>query len=278
LIRSFFCCLAISPEPDDGICANATWKTDGITMAGGNGSGPELNQLDFPSGIFLDDDSNLYIADGFNHRIVKWMYGSSSGQIIAGDNAGGNKSDQFHYPTSLTFDKDGTMFVVDGGNRRIQKWANNANQGETIISNISSWGVYIDNQNSLYYSDSNLHSILKWPENEVVAGGHGEGSYLNQLRNPGAVIVDQSDTVYVADTSNNRVVKWPKGATSGILVVGDTNSGSQANQLWFPSDLLFDRYGNLLVLDFFNYRIQKFTINKTLCDATNQQQQQKRVT
>jgi sugar lactone lactonase YvrE len=123
-------------------------------MAGGNGAGSALNQLHFPSGIFLDDDSNLYIADGFNHRIVKWISGSSSGQIIAGDNEGGNRSNQFHYPTSLTIDKNGTMFVVDGGNRRIQRWYKNANQGETILSNISSWGLSIDNQNSLYYSNS----------------------------------------------------------------------------------------------------------------------------
>jgi len=36
---------------------------DGITMVGGNGPGPTLNQVHFPSGIFLYDDSNIYIAD-----------------------------------------------------------------------------------------------------------------------------------------------------------------------------------------------------------------------
>jgi hypothetical protein len=49
---------------------------------------------------------------------------------------------------------------------------------------LSSWGLSIDNQNSLYYSNSIEHSILKWPENKVVAGGNEEGDNINQLSYP----------------------------------------------------------------------------------------------
>ncbi|CAF1519808.1 unnamed protein product [Rotaria sordida] len=59
--------LCISPIPDDGICENAKWNTTGITVTGGNNPGSQLNQLQYPFGIFLDDDSNLYITDSFNH-------------------------------------------------------------------------------------------------------------------------------------------------------------------------------------------------------------------
>ena len=52
------------------INTNAKWKRNGLTIAGGNGQGSELNQLCCPCGIFLDDDSRcLYIVDSTNHRV-----------------------------------------------------------------------------------------------------------------------------------------------------------------------------------------------------------------
>ena len=93
--------VGISPIPDDGICEKARWNTDGITIAGGNGAGSELNQLQYPSGMFLDNDANLYIADSFNHRIVRWNYGSSAGQIVAGGNGMGGCPEQLNWPHSI---------------------------------------------------------------------------------------------------------------------------------------------------------------------------------
>ncbi|CAF4368662.1 unnamed protein product, partial [Adineta steineri] len=42
----------------------------GITVAGGNGYGQELNQLNYPSEMFIDNDKSIYIADYYNHRII----------------------------------------------------------------------------------------------------------------------------------------------------------------------------------------------------------------
>ncbi|CAF1282413.1 unnamed protein product [Adineta steineri] len=60
------------------------WKQNPITIAGGNGYGQELNQLDYPHGIFIDKNKNIFIADSWNHRIVEWKYNANEGQIIAG--------------------------------------------------------------------------------------------------------------------------------------------------------------------------------------------------
>ncbi len=44
---------------------NTKWTQYGKTIAGGNGKGIQLNQLDRPQGIYLDDDDqSIYIADG----------------------------------------------------------------------------------------------------------------------------------------------------------------------------------------------------------------------
>ena len=39
------------------------WKQHGITVAGGNGEGNQLNQLKWPLGISIDDDQTIYIAE-----------------------------------------------------------------------------------------------------------------------------------------------------------------------------------------------------------------------
>ncbi|CAF1483211.1 unnamed protein product, partial [Rotaria sordida] len=60
---------------DKGICATATWAQNGQTVAGGNGSGSELNQFDRPFGLFVDENQTIYVADRSNERIMKWKRG-----------------------------------------------------------------------------------------------------------------------------------------------------------------------------------------------------------
>ncbi|CAF4692457.1 unnamed protein product, partial [Rotaria magnacalcarata] len=72
------------PRPGDGICEHATWSRTGITVAGGNGVGDGLNQLNQPFGIFVNENQTVYVADFANHRIVKWDRNASTGQLVAG--------------------------------------------------------------------------------------------------------------------------------------------------------------------------------------------------
>ncbi|CAF0789752.1 unnamed protein product [Adineta steineri] len=83
-----------------------------ITVAGGNGEGDDLNQLYSPEGIFIDNDKSIYIADPWNHRIVKWKLKSSTGQIIAGGNGQGGQNNPLKEPTDIIFDKFIAMKTV----------------------------------------------------------------------------------------------------------------------------------------------------------------------
>ncbi|CAF2058621.1 unnamed protein product, partial [Rotaria magnacalcarata] len=44
-------------------------------VAGGNGEGAGLNQLDFPGYLFVDRDHSVYVSDYSNHRVMKWVEG-----------------------------------------------------------------------------------------------------------------------------------------------------------------------------------------------------------
>ena len=60
------------------------WQLDdlqGTVVAGGNSQGDNLNQLHYPTSLFVDDNHTLYIADTENHRIVKWMPVSNKQQL-----------------------------------------------------------------------------------------------------------------------------------------------------------------------------------------------------
>ena len=98
---------------------NARWSQNGVTVAGGNGYGNALNQLNCPNGLDIDDDNqSIVIADWRNDRIVKWKIGASHGKVIVGDQGQGNRLDQLNYPTDVLIDKEtNSLFIADRWNR-----------------------------------------------------------------------------------------------------------------------------------------------------------------
>ncbi|CAF1194592.1 unnamed protein product [Rotaria sordida] len=243
--------------PQDGICAEAKWNRNGVIIAGGN-YGSDLNQLMAPHGMFVDDNDTIYIADGANQRIVKWMPGANSSQVVAGGNGKGNNSDQFEFVTKVVVDKNGTMFICDTYNQRVQRWFKDANHGETIVDDILCYGLAMDNEGSLYISDQIENSVVKWPGRQIVAGGNGKGFDINQLNDPKHIFVDRDKSVYVADNFNYRVVKWPAGAEEGIIVAGGNEQGDDKNQLSSPQSVVVDDSGTVYVLDYGNDRVTRW--------------------
>ena len=109
------------------------WNSSGITIAGISGSpGPANNQLNTPYDIFLDYANNLYIADGENNRIQKYLFGSSIGQRVAGNVTGGSSSDKLCFPQRVLIDSNENLYITDACNHRIQFWRKGADSGTTI--------------------------------------------------------------------------------------------------------------------------------------------------
>ncbi|UJR11727.1 hypothetical protein I4U23_015908 [Adineta vaga] len=97
---------------------------NGTTVAGQSGvEGSGLNQLSYPSGMILDKNKTMYIADAGNNRIIRWIIGLSYGSIIAGTNTYGSLPYQLYGPERLRFDSMGNLCVVDYENNRIQKFS-----------------------------------------------------------------------------------------------------------------------------------------------------------
>ncbi|CAF5182116.1 unnamed protein product, partial [Rotaria magnacalcarata] len=51
-------------------------EKNGTLVAGGNGKGSDLNQLNGPTYLFVDRDYSVYVSDYSNHRVMKWTKGA----------------------------------------------------------------------------------------------------------------------------------------------------------------------------------------------------------
>ncbi|CAF1458586.1 unnamed protein product [Adineta steineri] len=238
------------------------WKQNAITVAGGNGQGQELNQLNWPEGIFIDKNKNIFIADYFNHRIVEWKCNAKQGQIIAGGNYEGNQMDQLNSPRDVIIDEQNhSIIVADQGNSRVIQWLNQTQQ--ILIHNINCYGLAMDKYGFLYVSDWNRDEVRRWKMGEynegiVVAGGNGKGNKLNQLNFPTFIFVDEDQSVYVSDRENHRVMKWKKDAKEGTIVAGGNGRGAYLNQLSEPAGVAVDDLGHIYVADCNNHRIMRW--------------------
>ncbi len=151
------------------------WKRgdlNGTIVAGGNGRGDYLNQLDYPTFIFVDEDYSLYVSDGNNHRVMKWLKDAKEGIVVAGVNGKGNSLAQLSSPRGVIVDQLGQIYVADWNNHRVMCWCEGVQEGV------------------------------------IVVGGHGEGKQSNQLYYPESLAFDRQGNLYVSDLWNHRVQKF----------------------------------------------------------------------
>lgn len=143
--------------------------SNGTVVAGGNGQGTRLNQLNYPYYVFVDQDHSVYVSDGNNHRVVKWMKGAKEGILIAGVHGKGNGMTQLSNPRGIVVNQFGTLYVADCSNYRIMRWSKGTTQGA------------------------------------VVVGGNGQGAQPTQFSAPLGLSPDRQGNLYVADYGNHRV-------------------------------------------------------------------------
>ncbi len=116
------------------------------------------------------------------------------------------------------------------------------------------YGLYVDDDQTVYVTDWGNHRIVQWKgvatSGQVVAGGNGRGSEAHQLSEPRDVIVDKErDGLIICDNGNQRVVRWPRGnGTSGETIVSNIDC-------W---GLTMDENGFLYVTDFGKREVRRY--------------------
>jgi VCBS repeat-containing protein len=200
------------------------------TVAGGNGSGSNANQLNYPSRMSVDAAGNVYVVNG--NTIQKWAPGATAGTTVLNFTG---------YAAFISVDASGNIYILDSMNSKIEKWAPAATSGILVAggngsgSNANQFSnptsFFVDTNGNIYVTDGMNNRIQKWAPNAItgvtVAGGNGSGAAANQLNYPRAVFVDDSGNVFVNDSNNNRIQKWTPSALTGITVLGSGGSMSE---------------------------------------------------
>ncbi|CAF0929098.1 unnamed protein product [Adineta steineri] len=99
--------------------SGSTSLTNGTIVAGSSSSGSGSNQLSNPRASLVDMNGIVYVSDGGNNRIQRWLPGASSGDTLVGG-VSGTASNQLTFTESILFNENYQLLVVDRGNNRIQ--------------------------------------------------------------------------------------------------------------------------------------------------------------
>ena len=92
----------------------------GVAGYSGDGGSATITQLNTPSGVFLDQQGSLYIADSANNvirrvdaqtNLITTVAGTDTA-VFAGD-GGPATSAQLNYPTDVAVDAAGDIFIAD---------------------------------------------------------------------------------------------------------------------------------------------------------------------
>ena len=83
------------------------WNKTGLTLAGTAGvAGTASSQFNVPYDLRLDHLNNMYIVERENHRVQKFLFGSSIGKVIAGNGTLGTSLSLLQRPHRLYLDSN----------------------------------------------------------------------------------------------------------------------------------------------------------------------------
>jgi len=161
----------------------STYAGSGVQDYDGDGQPARQAGLTGPSGLALDAEGNLYIADTFCGRIRRVDAATGLISTLAGDGT------EYRYqgvpnefstglarPSAIALAADGTLYITDSDNHLIRKW----NPRSKIITAIAGNG-------------------------QAQFTGDGGPAAAASLNYPFGVALDAEGNLYIADTFNHRI-------------------------------------------------------------------------
>lgn len=265
----------------------------GFSGDGGSATKASLNR---PSGLALDHQGNLLIADEQNNRIRSVNLGTGIISTFAGTGVAGYSgenldaaSTMFSSPRAIAVTSSGDVLVADYGNNRIRK----INFSDSLVTTVAGTGTagfdgdqgratdaLIDGPSgvaegpdqSVYVTDQNNNRIRRIVNGDIdtIAGngspgfsGDGDSAVNASLDLPKGILASEDGKIYFCDSGNHRIRLIAGGDIStvggnGTLAFsGDGGNATEASISAAISSVVLDPQGDIVFADTDNHRIRK---------------------
>ena len=241
-----------------------------------NNGGVWAGSFYLPQGLCVDESGNLWVADAFNCRVLKFnnpmtdatptladlvigQYDLVSNQQNLGN---GGQGTHVAVPDGLLFPgrvvaAGGDVWVADSGNSRVLHYQT-PTANKPLADRV--FGQYGD-------------FTCRAKNNDGSGNNNQCCATAQNLYNPIGIALDGMGSLYIADWNNHRVLRFDSPLASDTIadaVIGQPNltanlpnNGGLLQGLQLPIDLAFDPAGRLLVADSGNNRALAYSHPRT---------------
>lgn len=214
----------------------SVYSQDGTFIREWGSSGDGDGQLNFPGGIVVSKQGEVFVSDETNRRVQvfdregkflrKWgEYGVKPGQF------GGNTNPKSRVggPNFLVFDRDGSLFTTEASMGRVQSF------------------------------DLNGKPQLAWGTLEDKPGGFGGAftGFKASLVGCIGICFDHSNRAWVTAVSGRVQCFTREGKFLGGIV---SQQGTKPGEFYAPHGIAVNSRDELFVVDSYNHRVQKFRV------------------